>query len=100
MPTKAADQLSLDERVIVDAELEAALEERQRTRMELAPFRRAAREAHDAAKFAALRHDDEIPDGGAVRVGRFRITKTVVKGRAVSFEAGERTQLSFALLEA
>jgi len=93
------DQLAMDEVLIEDSEAEEALEERLRARLALAPLKRAYKEAHEAAKFAVLRHAGEIADGGSVRIGRFRVSKRLVKGRSVAFETEERTQLSFATLE-
>jgi len=98
MAIEAVDQLAMDEQVIEDAEAEEALEERHRRKVALAPVRRAYKEAHEAAKFAVERHAHEIADGGAMRIGRFRVTKRVVDAREVSFETAERTQLDFATL--
>ena len=59
---KAVAQTALDEQVIDDAEVEAALEEREKRKASLQAFRKSYDGAHEAAiaEIAKL----ELPEGG------------------------------------
>lgn len=84
MGTKATPQTALDERLIEDDTLEKALEDREQAKG-------AAGEAR--AKFTTM---DDLVKGKVeelgldeeetVRCGRFRISKSMVAGKSVSFE--------------
>jgi hypothetical protein len=83
-------QLAIDERVIEDPGVEAALEERERCRLVRVEANGAYKRAHRIAR--------ELVDGlGAdpidvpLRIGRFRIEAELVKGRHVSFDTDDRT---------
>ena len=97
MPTKAVAQLAFDEQVINDPTIEAALEKRQAAKVDLADVRAEYTKAHDAAmgKVAEL----ELPEGGAARVGRFRVTRTAVAARSVSFEAAATSRVRISLAD-
>lgn len=83
MPTKDKAQLGMDEVVVESAEAEAALEERLKRKNSAAELRRQFEEADAAAKALVI---PLMPaDAEAVRIGRFRLTKSVSKERAVSF---------------
>lgn len=97
MPARPVGQLGLDEETVDDKVVEKALEERQRAKEALDPYQREYREAHDAAKDAIKRL--ELPDGGAVRVGRFRVTKTFRPARSVTFETGSRSDVRIGLAD-
>lgn len=90
-------QLAFDEQVIEDADVEAALEEREKRKESLSAVRAVYDEAHEkaTAEIGKL----ELPVGGAARVGRFRITRQALKARAVTFETKESSRLRIALIE-
>lgn len=94
MTIQRRDQLALDEQVIRDDELEAALELRQSSREKLAEMRKRFDLAHETASAEVAKL--ELPEGRAVRVGRFRITRTGIPARSVSFEtkASSRVRIS------
>lgn len=89
-------QTGFDEQVIEDSDLEDALEERQVAKIALSEQRKAFKEAKAAADTEVAKL--ELPDGHAVRVGRFRITRTAIPGRSVSFETDARSQISIAVM--
>lgn len=97
MPARPVNQLGLDEVAIDDTVVEKALEKRLRARLELDPVRLAYREADELAKDAIKRL--ELPDGGVVRVGRFRITRTFRPGRDVAFNTAARSDIRIGLIE-
>lgn len=89
-------QLALDEQAIEDDELEAALEERLRLQTIASETRKRYDEAHEAAgvEIAKL----ELPEGAAVRCGRFRITRASVAARHVSFDAKATSRVRITLI--
>jgi len=93
---RSEDQLGFDEELIENPDVEAALVERQARKDTLASVRKDFNAAHDKA-VAALT-SIELPDEGAVRVGRFRISKSIVSARTVSFETQESSHLRITLL--
>jgi hypothetical protein len=100
---KTDDQLGMDEKVIADSGVEEALEERQTAKDEAAQYRLAYKNADKRAKSMIERLELPDPDTedapSVVRVARFRITKRLVKGRAVSFATEDRVQLSIGLAD-
>lgn len=80
-----------------DDVVEKALERRLRAKLELDPYRLAYRNADEEARSTLGRL--ELPDGGVVRVGRFRISKTVQPARSVSFETASKTRTRIALVD-
>lgn len=89
-------QASLYETTIENAELESALEKRQK-----------AKDAAKAAR-AALKVEDEKAkgliatldlEGGAIRVGRFVVSQSSVAARSVAFETDPTTRLNISLLD-
>lgn len=88
------NQLAFDEQLVEDTALENALEERQRRRDSLNAVRKEFDEASEAAngEIAKL----ELPEGRAVRVGRFRVLRSAIPARAISFEtkASSRVRIS------
>lgn len=103
MALRAVDQLGFDEETINDPDVEDALEDRLAKREAFNTARRIFEGAHDHAK--AMIERLELPDPGeegestAVRVGRFRITKRVMKSRSVAFETKESVRLSIGLVD-
>jgi hypothetical protein len=86
-------QLGMDERVVEDAELAAALEKRLKLSDNLGEVKKSFKAAHEACIELLREHD--LEDGQAIRVGRFRITKKFIAGGPVSYEASDRSQLGF-----
>lgn len=93
---KSVDQLGFDEQTVEDPEVEAALEEREKRKASLGAVRKVYDEAHEAALAAVGRL--ELPEGGAARVGRFRVTRTAVAGRSVTFETKPSSRVRISLL--
>ncbi len=97
MPARAKDQTGMDETTVDDARIENALELRQKRKNTLDAVRLQYEEADEAARAAVA--SLELTEG-AVRVGRFRITRTVVPSRTVeSFETKASARLRIALVE-
>lgn len=96
MALRAVPQLALDEEVIENEELEAALEERESRKSSLAAVRGDYKTADDAAMLAIALL--ELPEEHAVRVGRFRISRKTVKGRIVSFETETSNRVRIAVI--
>ena len=96
MTTRAVDQLALDEQRIDDLALEQALERRLSMRLELAEARKASEAADKEADVEIEKL--ELPDEGAVRCGRFRLTRTTMPGRSVSFETASKSRVRISLL--
>jgi cation transport regulator ChaB len=96
MPSRVRNQLAFDEQAVEDAALENALEDRQRRRDSLAAVRKAYDEAHEVAETEIAKL--ELPDGHAVRVGRFRITRAAVPERHVTFDAKATSRIRITLL--
>lgn len=96
MPTRAVDQLALDEQRIDDLALEQALERRLSRRLELADARKNAQEADEEANVEIAKL--ELPTETAVRCGRFRITRSSIPARSVSFEVASSSRVRITLL--
>jgi hypothetical protein len=95
---QAQQQLGFDEKVVEISELEEALEERLRHKVVLDATRKAYDEAHElaSAEIAKL----ELPEDTAVRCGRFRITRSAVSARTVSFDTKATSRVRITLLDA
>ena len=101
MPSRPAlqsvPQTGMDETVIDDTWLEDALEAHHGAKAEASAARKAVKEAKvDVDKGIEKL---ELPDGHAVRVGRFRITRRFVAGRHVEFDAEDRSQVDIAVVD-
>ncbi len=96
MAVRSDDQLALDEEVVENPDAEAALIERQARKDALGAVRKEFKEAHERAVAALALL--ELPEEGAVRIGRFRINKSIVSARSVSFETAESSRLRITLL--
>ena len=92
MATKVEGQLGMDETVLEDPELEAALEGRLKAALAKAPLVAAFAEADEVAK-AQVKAKVEV--GQVVRVGRFRVERKATDPRHVEFdaEAGDRVSI-------
>jgi hypothetical protein len=93
---RSDDQLGMDEELIENPDVEAALVARQ----ELANARRSLnkdfKKAHQKA--IALLELIELPEDGAVRIGRFRVTNRFVVAAHREFDTSDRSQISIAFL--
>lgn len=89
-------QLGMDEKVVQIPELESALEERQAMKETLGDARKAYAEAHEAASAEIAKL--ELPDDTPVRAGRFRITRSAISARSVSFETKPTTRVTITYL--
>lgn len=99
MATKATPQTGLDEHVVDDPEIENALEHRQSLKERAGAAQRLAGDADETAKALLGKITIELPEGGAVRIGRFRITRAVIAARSVSFDSKERSQVRIGLVK-
>jgi hypothetical protein len=90
-------QQAFDEVTIEDEDLRLALETRNEKRAEAAEARAAYKFASDRANAEISKL--ELPVGGAVRCGRFRITRRKVDGRSVSFETAASDRVTIALVD-
>jgi cation transport regulator ChaB len=97
MPSRVRNQLAFDEQMVEDTALENALEDRQRRRDSLSAVRTAYDEANEVAN--ARIAEQELPDGHAIRVGRFRITRSSVPARNVAFEAKATSRVRILLID-
>ena len=96
MSVRAMPQASLYEQTVENAELEEALEAREKAKEKSGAARKVYREAHDKAK--ALVETVELADETPVRVGRFVLTRKTVPARAVNFETEESSRLAISLI--
>lgn len=91
MTTTARPQLAFDETLIDDDELEESLESREEAKAAAGVARKAYNEANEAAGVEVAKL--ELPDGKAVRCGRFRVTRSAIPARAVSFDVKPSTRV-------
>lgn len=92
MPPKPQPQIALDEQIVESAELERVLEDREVAKGAAGEARKKFSTLDELAKGKIA--DLDLDDGGAVRVGRFRVTKSAVAARSVSFEIDPSMRLS------
>lgn len=92
MATRAQSQLAMDETTIEDPQLEASLEAREKAKASKARASLAFKEKDEQAKAQLEEHglDPDTP----LRVGRFRVTKTVTEGRSVSFDTSGSSRVN------
>lgn len=93
MPTKVQGQTAIDELIVEDSHVEGLLEERAKRAASRRAVSAAFKEADTAVRDALAKMT--IPEDGALRIGRFRITKQSTPARHVEFdaEAGERLRI-------
>ena len=96
MPLHAVPQLGFDEVQVTEPALERALEARHERRLTASEARRLFNEAHEAATAEVAKL--ELPEGGAVRCGRFRVTRSTVPARSVSFETEAKSRIKIGLI--
>lgn len=89
-------QEGLFDRVIENGDLEQALEEREKRNNSRKAVTKTYKEAHE--KVVGLLAPLGIEEDQTVRCGRFRITKSAVKGRFVSFDTDPTDRLSIKLI--
>jgi RNA-binding protein YhbY len=89
-------QTSLYEDVVVNEQLEQALEDREKLKARAAKARKNYGEANELAK--ALAAEIQLENGRAVRVGRFVLTRRSVGGRTVQFETQPSSRVTISLL--
>lgn len=97
MALHAVPQTGMDEQVIEDAALEETLETRLRAHLRLATVRGEVKEVDQEAAVAIQRL--ELPEDGAARVGRFRITRKKVAAHAVAFDVGDKFPVRITLVK-
>ena len=97
MATRSSDQLAFDEKVIENRDLERLLDRRSAAKDQAAAANAEARKADEAARAAIEALD--IGTDAAVRVGRYRITKTMTEARTVSFDVEAKERVSIGLVE-
>lgn len=90
-------QTSLYETTIQDADLEAALDERETAKGVASNARKEYREADDHAR--ALIDGLDLGDGAPVRCGRFVIERRPVAARSVAFDTEPTTRLWITTLD-
>lgn len=92
---KSVPQLGFDEQVIEDEEIASALEDREKKKASL----EAVRKIYDGAnEHAMLKIGElELPEGGAARVGRFRITRQAVPAGHREFDTKASSRIRIAV---
>jgi len=90
-------QLAIDETIVESPDIEAALERRQRAADDAAEVRGVYRKADDEVK--GLLEHEEFADDQVVRIGRFRISRTVVAPKHVEFDSKGSNRLSIKLVD-
>lgn len=93
---RSVDQMAFDEQVIEDAEIEAALEDREKKKHSLDAVKKIFDGAHEHAmlKISEL----ELPEGGVARVGRYRITRTAVPAGHREFDTKASSRIRIGLV--
>jgi len=89
-------QASLYEETIENADLEAALEQRQKLKEKIRPLNKQKKEAD--AKVKALVDIADIADA-PVRIGRFVISRKQTEARHVEFDADASERIQIKLLD-
>lgn len=96
MSTTANPQISMYEKTVEDATLEAALEARFKLVEQRKALNKRLKEADGHAR--TLLEPLELGDGSVVRVGRFLVSRRKVASREVSFSTDPTTRLQISLL--
>lgn len=90
-------QDGLFDQEIENAELEAALEAREKVKASRSALNAKFKEADETAKGLIAGLDLDVDT--VIRVGRFRISKTATEGRSVAFETEPGARLTISLLD-
>jgi hypothetical protein len=94
---RAVEQTAFDEQVIEDEEIEAALEDRDKKKRSLDAVRKVFDGANEHAMLKVS--ELELPEGGAARVGRFRITRTAVPAGHREFDTKASSRIRISAVE-
>lgn len=97
MAVAAEAQTRLDERIVDSTELESLLEERATAKERAAMANSTAKGLDERAKTMVEEYLEG--DEGVIRVGRFRITKSAIPARSVSFETSPATRVRISAVE-
>lgn len=97
MPTGPKEQLGFDEKVVEDARLLAALEERETAKGRVRAERQVLTKIDDEVRIRI--GDLDLGVDTAVRIGRFRITKTMAEARHVEFDSEAKERISIKLAD-
>jgi hypothetical protein len=94
MPLELVEQTAIDERVVDNTDLEAALEKREKLKEQRGKATKVFNEADEQAK--GMLAEFALEDGEVARCGRFRIAKKTTIARSVNFdvEPGSRLVIS------
>lgn len=93
---RSVDQLAIDERAIEDDTILTALESWQNASEEAKATRAVAKQEKKAA--IALLEKLDVQPGSVIRVGRFRITRTVTEAKEVSFTQGAKDSIEIQMI--
>lgn len=96
-PTSPKDQLALDEKVVEDAELVAKLERREQLRTEMAALRIEFVEVDRSVRAEVDKLDLGVDT--AIRIGRFRISRTLAPARSVTFETEAKERITIGAID-
>lgn len=97
MATRPTEQLGFDEKVVDEPKLLSALEDREAKKATVSAARLDLKVVDDEVRtrIAAL----DLGVDTAVRIGRFRITKTMAEARHVEFDAEAKERISIKLAD-
>lgn len=97
MTTREDPQTTIDERVVENPELEQALVDRGKLKAFAGEATKKYREQNEIVR--GMVAEFALEDGQSIRVGRYRITRTPVAGRAVAFETNPTSRVTIAELD-
>lgn len=95
MPAKVKPQLAMDETVVDAPAIEALLEDWAKRKHSASELTRQRDDAK-AKAVGVIEAELHVPEEGAIRIGRFRVTKAISKSRSVSFTTKEKTRITLA----
>lgn len=96
-PTTGKDQLALDEKVVENDDLEALLDRRMAAKDRLGQLRAEFDQIDREAR--AMIDGLDLGVDTAIRVGKYRISRTMTTARAVSFETEAKERVSIGVVE-
>ena len=96
MAASVDPQQGMFDREVEDGDLIAALEEREKRNNSRKAVAKRFKEQDERVKILLAGQD--IEPGEVIRVGRFRVSKSERKGRSVSFDTSDSTQIRISLL--
>ena len=86
MVAKVKSQISMDDNIVKDDELEKILEERQELKQSASDYKKADKKAKDRIR--------SIETPTPYRVGRFIISSSIVPAKTVAFDTAEGIRFS------